>query len=169
MAAPRATGAPLFYAEFVVVGTPVAQPRHRDRIAGANGKQFVQHYAASSDHAIHMWRLAVRQAALQHRPAEPMRGPVSVTWDMRFSCPKDNIRHPRGQGARIKCEWHTRKPDRDNLDKPILDELKAAGFYLDDNQVCSGGPNTKRYVLPGENAGPEGLPGVTIVVEELER
>jgi Holliday junction resolvase RusA-like endonuclease len=91
-----------------------------------------------------------------------------VTWDARFTSPKSNIRHPRGQPPQLKCEWHTTKPDKDNLEKAILDELKQAGFFRDDAQVCSGGPNTKRYVLPGVSSDPEGLPGVTIEVEELE-
>ncbi len=157
-----------FRVRFVVPGDPVAQPRHRDRVAGGPGRPFVQRYAAPKEHPIHQWRATIRLVAQQHRPPKPLEGPVSVTWDARFASPKSNIAHPRGQAPRLKREWHTKKPDRDNLDKAILDELRQAGFFGDDSQVCSGGPQTKRYVLPGAPSGLEGLPGLTIEIEELE-
>jgi len=41
--------------------------------------------------------------------------------------------------------FHTSKPDRDNLDKAILDALTNAGIWKDDAQVCAG-IITKSYV-----------------------
>ena len=32
--------------------------------------------------------------------------------------------------------WCANKPDRDNLDKSILDSITAAGIWVDDAQVC---------------------------------
>ena len=48
--------------------------------------------------------------------------------------------------------WHTKKPDRDNLEKAVLDVLTQLGMWGDDCQVC-GGEVLKRYVVGLERPG----------------
>jgi Holliday junction resolvase RusA-like endonuclease len=54
-----------------------------------------------------------------------------------------------------------KKPDRDNLDKAVLDALTRCKFWLDDCQVCAGNIS-KQYTLVGVR------PGVYISVWQLE-
>jgi Holliday junction resolvase RusA-like endonuclease len=51
--------------------------------------------------------------------------------------------------------FHTGKPDRDNVEKGILDALTALGMWEDDGQVCQGSVD-KIY---GER------PGAVIVIQ----
>ena len=56
--------------------------------------------------------------------------------------------------------FHVVRPDRDNLDKIVLDALVKAGVLLDDAQVCAGGP-LKVYAPVGER------PSVRVLVAVL--
>lgn len=56
--------------------------------------------------------------------------------------------------------WHMSKPDRDNLDKSVLDCL-AGIVWRDDSQVVAGSLE-KRTGIPGEQS------GVRLTIEELE-
>jgi Holliday junction resolvase RusA-like endonuclease len=49
--------------------------------------------------------------------------------------------------------WHVKKPDRDNLDKAVLDALTGI-FWHDDCQVCSGSIE-KRIAGGGDESGVE--------------
>lgn len=57
--------------------------------------------------------------------------------------------------------YHSQKPDRDNLDKAVLDSLTAIGIWHDDAQVQSG--FIGRY-WADNIAGP----GVQIEIREIE-
>ena len=62
-----------------------------------------------------------------HAPAEPITGPVRLL--VKWLFPADG-RHPDGA-------WKTTKPDTDNLDKALKDEMTRLHFWQDDAQVCS--------------------------------
>lgn len=62
-----------------------------------------------------------------HAPAEPITGPVRLL--VKWLFPADG-RHPDGA-------WKTTKPDTDNLDKALKDEMIRLHFWQDDAQVCS--------------------------------
>jgi Holliday junction resolvase RusA-like endonuclease len=53
----------------------------------------------------------------------------------------------------VDTVWHTKRPDRDNLEKAVMDALKH--FWRDDAQVCVG-RTAKVYAEPG------GIPRVEI-------
>ncbi len=54
---------------------------------------------------------------------------------------------------------HTGRPDRDNLDKAVLDAMKGL-IFRDDAQVCAG--TIEKWIAAGDEQ-----PHVTIVIEEL--
>lgn len=65
---------------------------------------------------------------------EPMKGPVEVNIIFHMPIPpswsKKKQREAPGQ-------WHTCKPDRDNLEKGVCDALNKI-VWNDDGQVCAG-------------------------------
>jgi Holliday junction resolvase RusA-like endonuclease len=142
--------------EFSVRGTPKGQPRTKARaMKTRGGKWIAQVYNPKGSDG---WKsgvtLAARQAGL---PPVPWEGPVSVTIDAYFERPQRLCRAKDPDGP-IRC---TAKPDRDNIEKAVLDALTAVGLWKDDAQVCDG-PVRKWYVAKGC------VPGVRIVAELLE-
>lgn len=130
---------------FAVHGTP--RPKTRPRFV--KGK-----VVTTTKPKEKLWRLAVQRAALaavlyrgDHVPV--FRGPVRVSMIFVFEPPKsarDRIGKP-----------HTDVPDKDNLEKLVLDAMKKAGVFRDDSQVAQG-PVEKWW---GERA------GVTVLAEPI--
>jgi Holliday junction resolvase RusA-like endonuclease len=100
-------------------------------------------------------RALIRLAALAVYQGPPLSGPLRVDVVAVF---------PRPQAITWKTRpmpriWHIKKPDRDNIDKLILDALTDV-IWLDDKQVCAGGV-TKQVAAGGES------PHLLIRVEPL--
>ena len=55
---------------------------------------------------------------------------------------------------------HTKKPDRDNLEKALMDALKGI-VWIDDAQVCDG--SIRKWIAAGDEQ-----PGVHVVIRQLE-
>ena len=89
------------------------------------------------------WQDAVRLFARQHAPTSPMEGPVGVRFVFVLARPKAFGRKSDPDG-RVRC-W--RRPDDDNLQKPLRDSLD--GFWLDDAQICQC-QTEKWYAAKGE-------------------
>ena len=72
-------------------------------------------------------RAKLRGHLAPNRPEQPLRGPVRlvVKW-----CFPETKEHPAGT-------WKTTRPDTDNLQKILKDEMTKLGFWKDDAQVCS--------------------------------
>ena len=62
-----------------------------------------------------------------HAPQRPLTGPVRLV--VKWLFPAEG-RHPDGA-------WKTSKPDTDNLDKALKDEMTRLHFWRDDAQVAS--------------------------------
>ncbi len=62
----------------------------------------------------------------------PIASPVGVDLVIVFG---RTTRDPKSRPGR---RWHMAKPDRDNVDKSILDGLVGAGLLTDDCGVCDG-------------------------------
>lgn len=155
----------LTIAEFVVPGTPVAQPRHRVAAYIANdGKARGRAYGADARHPIHEWRDAITRFARPHAPETPWPGPIGLAIEYRFLAGPGRVKCPK-TNPHLECEWHLAKPDEDNARKPIQDTLRECGFYVDDSQVCMP-VAVKRWVLPCGTTEIE-RPGVTILVVVL--
>ena len=128
---------------FFVQGLPKAQPRVKFASRGKFGKAYTPDSAND-------WKACVMLTAKAHFH-EPLDGPISVSICFYFLRPKN---HFNSKGA-LKPNaplYHTSTPDRDNLDKCVLDALTQVGMWHDDAQVCAGGID-KRYASPGESAG----------------
>ena len=71
----------------------------------------------------------IRIAAAKHAPREPIQGPIILDLFFVMPIPK-SAKH-------IKAgDYHTKRPDRDNLEKLVQDALK--NWWGDDAQVADG-------------------------------
>lgn len=156
--------------EFTVAGTPHARPRPRamafksKRSGKWQGRMYQPKLGAKvrtkADKAWQLaqaWAEAVKAAVAGQLPPEPWTGPVACTIDVFFERPEkyQKKKYPAGP---MRC---TRKPDRDNLDKAVLDALTAAGLWKDDAQVCDG---AVRKWYAAKDCGP----GVIVVAERIQ-
>jgi Holliday junction resolvase RusA-like endonuclease len=107
---------------FRVDGEPVAQPRHRIASRGRFATAYIPR-----GHAIHAWKWAIEEAAREEAKRVgwvPRKG-IALAVSMVFS-----FERPRSN----KTQWHTQRPDLDNLTKAVLDALHGIAF-LDDAVV----------------------------------
>lgn len=137
-----------------VDGEPKAQPRPRAFSRGGHARVYDPGTAEG-------WKSLIAEAMRPNVPHEPITGPVEVSLVFEFSRPKAHFRTGK-HSAELRPdapEYHTAKPDRDNLDKAVLDVLTTLGVLKDDSQVCTG-IISKRYGA---------RPGATIRVRRIER
>lgn len=130
---------------------PVAQPRTKATIRGKHAGVYTPkgpHDAFKAEVA-----LAVGRAWDSPPVAEPVRVDVLFLF-------------PRTKGQMWKRKpmprlHHTKKPDRDNLDKAVLDALKGI-VWIDDSQVCQGQLN--KWIAAGDEQ-----PGVELTITILDQ
>lgn len=103
----------------IVVGKPIAQPRHR---ASARGG-FVRMYLPA-DHPVHEYKRAIVEQVRSAR-WDRIEGPVRLECVFSFA----SARPPKHSQYKIS------KPDLDNLEKAVMDALTTAGAWVDDSQV----------------------------------
>ena len=115
------------FATLKVEGQPKAQPRPRAFSRNGHARVFDEATAEG-------WKGLIALAAQEARPVTPLDEPVRIDTAFYFKRPKRLMRRTDPEGP----VWHTAKPDRDNLDKAVLDTLKTIGFLRDDSIVCSG-------------------------------
>lgn len=133
----------------VVPGIPKPQPRAR---AYARG----DHAAMYDPKTANGWKNSVAAAAIPHRPAKPLTGPLRVDIVFYLPRPKRLMRKADPSGP-VWCHDLGRN-DRDNLDKAVLDTLTDIGMWEDDGQVCCG-EIRKFYHSKG------GRPGAIITIQ----
>lgn len=134
--------------EFWVAGEPKAQGRPRAFAMKMGNKYSARVFNPTTAEG---WKSAIALAGKLHMPAVPLEGPLRVDAFFVFNRPKSHYRTGRNAHELRESapEWHTSKPDRDNLDKAVLDALKTLGFFKDDSQVCDGVPQKKYGMHPG--------------------
>jgi Holliday junction resolvase RusA-like endonuclease len=126
-----------------VAGDPKGQPRPRAFSRGGKARIFDCGSAEG-------WTSLLALAARDHLPAAPLSGPVRVDVEFRFRRPQRLQKKSSPEGFIP----HTARPDRDNLDKAILDCLTQIGFLQDDALVVEG---TIKKHYTGINTGPGAL------------
>lgn len=107
---------------FQVAGEPKPQPRPR---AYNRGKHASVYNPDSAD----AWKAAVAAEALRCRPPEVLQGPLWVS--LAFWLPR-----PKRLMGKNYPEWHSSRPDADNLAKAVLDAIQDCGWWNDDGQVA---------------------------------
>lgn len=118
---------------FVVPALPVAQPRQRFRnIKTKDGREFTQNYTPRTGKAA-SFKATVRLSAQQAYQGAPLTGPLQIDIKFVFARESSKVWKTRAM-PRYR---HTQKPDRDNLDKSVLDAMKGT-LFVDDSQVCAG-------------------------------
>lgn len=132
---------------FSCFGTP--RPKSRPR-------KVRNRFVSTANPHEKLWKKGVERAAFSAviyrgdpMPLFPKGMPVRVTMTFIFEPPK-------GESHRIGTP-HTIVPDKDNLEKLVLDAMKKAGVFKDDSQVAQG-PVEKWW---GERA------GVVVVAEQI--
>jgi crossover junction endodeoxyribonuclease RusA len=113
--------------QFTAFGDPKGQPRPRAFHRGGMTRVYDPGTAEG-------WKGQIAVAARPHKPKTPIEGPINVLLFFIFPRPKS---HSTKKGLRDSApDFHTSKPDADNLAKAVLDCLTQLGFWKDDAQVC---------------------------------
>lgn len=111
----------------IVLGKPVAQPRHRAACQGGYARLYLP-----SDHPVHDYKCRIKTVAAT-QAIKKIEGPVRL--DLLFA-----FAQPKGRKRQFKIS----KPDLDNLEKAVMDALTDAGVWCDDAQVVEK-HSTKMY------------------------
>lgn len=137
-----------------VPAVPVAQPRQRHRLMKVGNKTFSQNYTPRK-HPVRAFKARVRLAAKEAGEIAVLTGPLRV--DVTFIMPRPGrLVWKTRPMPRVP---HTSTPDRDNLDKAVMDALSGL-LWNDDAQVCQG--TVEKWIAAGDEE-----PHVEIVVSEL--
>jgi len=140
---------------FTIPAMPVAEPRKRTRIVAAGGRQFASHYTPK-DSPANVFKATARMAAQQAYQGHQLAGPLRVDLVFVFPRPGRLVWKKRP----MPRAWHSSKPDRDNLDKCVLDSFKGR-LWIDDCQVCAG--SIEKWYAAGDEQ-----PHVEVTITELE-
>lgn len=132
-------------------GEPIAQKRHRTVRVGTFNRNYDPSKGDKADF------LSVLQ---KRRPKTPLTGALWVDIDFYFSRPKSHFGTGRNEGVLKDAapQFYTKKPDKDNLAKFVMDALTGV-FYKDDSQVVTG-TSSKHYTL--------GTPKTVVTIKSLE-
>ena len=133
---------------FFAPGIPKGQPRVRAFVRGRHAGVYDPGTADDFKAAIH---IAAKRAFAVTYARPVFTGPVRVDCEFIFPRPKSHF-NSKGQIKANAPVWHTQKPDRDNLDKAVLDTLTKVQAWTDDSQVCTG-MLLKRWTALGEASG----------------
>lgn len=129
---------------FFVSGKPIAQPRPKVTVRGGRGHAYVP-----EDHPVHDWRELVRTYAAGNVD-DPFTERLTLT--LWFYMPRPKSHCGTGKNStQLKAsapEFHTTRPDLDNLVKAVKDAMEGVA-YEDDKQV-SHIEACKVWAVPGD-------------------
>jgi Holliday junction resolvase RusA-like endonuclease len=91
---------------------------------GKNGKPFIY-----DTPEIKNARQKFRAHLAAYQIMEPLEGPLMMETTWLFPLPESG-KHKAG-------DWKITRPDTDNLQKLLKDEMQKMGFFKDDAQVCA--------------------------------
>lgn len=113
----------------------VPQPQGSTRAFPGRGRAAGRIIVTTDNPKLYPWRLAVRASVSRvWRRRAPVLGPMELT--MRFVLPRPAGHYKKDGGLRDSAPDRVIvRPDLDKLCRAILDALKTAGVYRDDDQV----------------------------------
>jgi len=129
-----------------VRGEPKAQPRTKATAVCPQGcpgrhpgqkkksRPFIKMYTPDDTGKVTAWKQAIMLAIKPHVPANPHDRPFTVDCTFYLKRPVTMMRLKDID----QVEPHGKKPDRDNLDKAVLDAITQSGFWRDDSLACFG-------------------------------
>jgi Holliday junction resolvase RusA-like endonuclease len=133
---------------FFARGIPKGQPRVRAFVRGRHAGVYDPGTADDFKACIHLATLK----AITSEIARPIfTGPIRCSLEFVFPRPKSHYTS-KGFIKPTAPILHTQKPDRDNLDKAVLDTLTKLQIWEDDCQVCAG-QISKRFAVEHEPSG----------------
>ena len=138
--------------EFFVPGTPVGKGRPRAARRGAGVVMFTP--GKTADYEALVAATAAAALACDALAHQLLDGPLEAVLEMRFPAPASWSKAKRAR-ALAGAEWHTSKPDADNVAKAILDACNGVVFR-DDSQIVML-TATKQF---------SETPGVRVVIRE---
>ena len=138
--------------EFFVPGAPVGKGRPRAARRGAGVVMFTPEKTAGYEALV----AATASNAMRAEAGPLFTGPLEAVLEMRFPVPASWSKAKRAR-ALAGVEWHTSKPDADNVAKAVLDACNGVVFR-DDSQVV---------ILIATKAFSE-APGVRVVIREVQ-
>ena len=110
-----------------VKGKPKAQPRPRATRRG--GYVGIYNPTTASD-----WKGIVKAAFAKHKGSFGKDEPLLVTMAFTFARPPSHFKKSGGYRKGVK-EYHTQKPDVDNIAKAVMDAIGDVKVWHDDCQV----------------------------------
>ena len=114
----------------VVLGEPKAQARHRS--FQMKGTDFISNYDPSKSK-----KGSFASVLQSEAPEEPLEGPLMLELNFFMGRPKSH--YGSGKNANVvkasAPEWHTGRPDIDNLVKFVQDALNKI-YWRDDSLIC---------------------------------
>lgn len=116
----------MFKAEFTVPGLPKGKARPRATFINGKARLYTPKTTVEFEGA-------VRKAAAPHFQT-PIDGPVKLNIVAYFPMPKSWSKRRR---AEMDGKHHTKKPDKDNVEKAICDGLNGTA-WVDDCLVADG-------------------------------
>lgn len=125
---------------FTIPAVPIAQPRPR-AVVRANGRAGV--FGAKDSHPVHAFKALAALAARQAYRGAPLEGPIEIEVAFVLERPKNLCWKTKP----MPREWHTKKPDADNLVKSLADALTGI-LWRDDAQICV--KRLAKYVAAGD-------------------
>lgn len=134
-----------------VPGLPIAQPRQRHTKDGRN--------YTPTKHPVRVFKTMVAYAVMREYSGELWDGPIKLDLALWFPRPKAKIWAKKP----MPREWHTAKPDADNVLKAITDALKNI-LWKDDSQVCD--IHVTKTICAGGTS--YDMPGVWMTITQLE-
>ena len=140
--------------EITVPSVPVAMPRQRFRTVNTANRSFVQNYTPVK-HPVQDFKATIRLAFAAAYQGSPLSGPLRC--DLVFVMPRPQSMVWKTR--KMPRDFHAKKPDRDNLDKAVMDALKGLAWN-DDAQICQG--SIEKWIAGGDEQ-----PHVSIRIREL--
>jgi crossover junction endodeoxyribonuclease RusA len=137
---------------FFVAGLPKGQPRPKAVKRGA-------HAGVYDPGTANEWKNQIYIQGKDFVPAVPLDMALRVDLIFYFPRPKAHFRS-NGELKPNAPEYHTSKPDRDNLDKAVMDQMTAMRFWVDDSQAADG--RLRKFYDDGRG------PGVDVCVREAQ-